>query len=690
MYDKIIEIGIIVLLVYTPLAFGGVTQPSITFLEIVSGVLLLVWLAKRTSQRRNIPQKTEHFPVMIYGFFVVIVLQCVPLPGSFVKMLSPATYQSYHEGTVYTGLPFPNWLPLSVCSQATEEELYKYLAYGIIFFMIVQTIRTRRQVNRLVFSILAVGLLEALYGFTKFLRIASKSGVWVHGTFVNKNHFAGYMEMVILLALGVFFTRFETPGSAHLKLSVDAIREKYPKAFLMLLGILIMISAQVLSGSRGGISSLSFGILCFALLASSRRLLRRWVVILLFFLPIVVGATALMSPNILVQALKRFTGLQFEQSFLFRWELWKSAAHIFRDFPIIGSGLGTFTHLGQRYRTFREQLQHYQYAENDYLQFLAESGIIGMSLLLISAWMFLSATFVLWKQRHSRWTVALSAGGMSALFSIVIHSVTDFNLHIPSNALLFTVVAALSSVTVHIKDEGKRRKVKCEREGKDGEWRMAKGEREETEGRRQEAEDYIQHSTFNIQHLMLFVFVCFYLFRVSESFYAFEQYQRVADVISAEQPLVPDAKQDQSVISHLTNAIRHDRNNAEYVYALGSYLYQRPTALQPTPGTPAEVSQFDEAERWLYKAVMLNPANPWYYYELGRLSDKRRDCQVATSAHFEGGLQLSSCPTTLYFSAALRNAPNEMFLRDVVKRWYSQYDPEGADRFLHQILEGVK
>ncbi len=649
MYDKIIEIGIIVLLIYTPLALGGVTQGSITLLEIISGVLLIVWLAKVISQRKEIlplilsskngykrrsQQNKYHLPRiktlflgMICLFFVFILLQLVPLPRFLVKILSPATYHLYTEGAFHTGSTLPSLLPLSVCPQATETELYKVLAYAIVFFLVIMTFRTSKQIDRLIYVIITVGLLESLYGLIQFVSgshliyFYTTKDPWVHGTFWNRNHFAGHMELVILLAFGVLFTRFEKQSPSRLVLSIDSIREKYPKAFLLLLGALIMICAHVLSGSRGGMISLSLGVIFFTLLAYTRRLLRKWVVILLIFLPVAFGITVAANPDLISRRLSTLKQLDTDLSFRARWELWKTAGHIFQDFPIVGSGFGTFSHLARRYQTFRSET-FFRYPENDYLQLLAETGILGMALVVVMGLIFLYQTLTAWKRRRSRWAVAIVAGGLGAMVSLLMHSWTDFNLHIPSNALLFTVVAALSYVTAHLwRTEGK----------KDRGW-GAEDRGQKTIPSLQYPATSSQSFPFNIRRspycivIPVFVVVLFYLFRVTESYVAFGHYRQFTEALSTDESPSVAAIQTDALTRPLRSAIRHDRNHAEYAYALGSYLYRYYEATQDSNALASKDQGVREAEGWLQKAIMLDPANPWYYYEMGCLSNDRGDC----------------------------------------------------------------
>jgi O-antigen ligase len=475
MSEKIIELGIIFLLIYTPLAIGGGSEFSVVLLEMVSGILLVVWFAKVVAQRHRVFRRHRvkerlmrrdrqdrysirlaisplFVPICIFG--VLILLQLIPVPGFLVKILSPHTYHLYAEWASYTASAIPGLLPLSVYSHATEGELYKFLAYAALFLVIMNTIRSQKQMKRLVYTIIAVGFLESFYSFAQFsgyslpyFNIGQRSSL-AYGTFVNRNHLAGYLEMVIPLAFGVLFVCLGKSGPSPLKKFMALFEEKYLKALLVLFIIFILIGALFLTGSRGGILSFSLSMLFLCLLAYTRRLLRKWVLVVLIFLLLVLGSVVIASPEIVIRRLSALTKPETEQSFRYRWEVWKDSVLICRDFPLFGSGFGTFSHIFQRYQRFPSDV-FFAYTENDYLQQLVETGVVGIFLILWIGVVFFVRTLTAWKQRHSRWTIAMIAGGLSAVFSLCIHSTVDFNLHVPSNAILFTVVAALSYVAAH-------------------------------------------------------------------------------------------------------------------------------------------------------------------------------------------------------------------------------------------------
>ena len=471
--------------------------------------------------------------------------------------------------------------------------------------------------------------------------------------------------MVIPLTFGIFLTRFEKSDSSRSKPSLEHIRETYPKAFLLLLAIFVMIAALLLSGSRGGIISFSFGMIVLLLLAYNRRLLRKWVTIVFIFVPLSIVITFSINPDLVQKRLPTLRALESDSSFQVRWELWRSAVHIFQDYPLTGSGSGTFKHLNPRYRTFRTKLFHFHYAENDYVQLLAETGILGVSLMVLLTITFFYHLLSLWRRRRSRWATALGAGGISALCSILIHSWGDFNLHIPSNAFLFTVIAALSYVIVNISGR------------EDGRTQREQG--------RRNALPYVKKTASRTPGalrtwviLLSFVLTGAYLISIAKSYYASILYQEGTNGISATDNLSAiDVHQADAITQSIKAAIYYDRTHAEYPYDLGKFLFQLG---QDAATVDEKTERFREAEGYLKQAILLDPANAWYYYELGRLTHLRGDCVEQNQQKKE------DCSTARYFLAVLKNAPREMFLRQAVGRWLYYYDRDMGHQFIRQLL----
>lgn len=698
MLNILIEIGVIVLLIYTPLAAGAVTEGGVMVLEVLAALIVLLWLTHVWSQKRRLKRRRKHhahwhrhrshssmwnesetpeeiertsksrsssqhsyrvpvfFPACLWGLVgccLLIGLQCLPLPAGVVQILSPLTARLYTDSATLTGSPLPAWLPLSVCVDATQTELYKLLAYLAVFVVLVNTLRTRAQIMRLVYTIILVGVGEALYG------LATIATGHVSGTFVNRNHFAGYLELVIPLAFGVIIAlQLKKSGDAPLlKKLARFADDNYLKVLLGFLLIFVMLSALMLSGSRGGILSFALAMVFLCGFAYTRRLLRKWILVIFVGVVGIVLFAVLARPEMLLQRLSGLANPHQDLAIQYRWEVWRNALTLARDFPLFGSGFGTFSHLFARYQRFPSEV-FFTHAENDYLQHLTETGGIGLGLTLSSAVIFLAQTIPAWKQQHSRWAVALGIGGLTAIFSLLLHSNVDFNLRIPSNALLLTVVAALTHVTVRTK-------------WSDGAHRF-------TEGQHAAETRHVRRSTVFLLIGAGGLATMTYLWLVVSPFLAVLAHQQFQDTLALTQRGYLAQETLATIIRPEQQAIRFNANHAGYAFTLGSYLYRNTFAPGHTTDAAVQAAQMAEAEHYLKQAIRHDPANPWAYFELAGIAAQRSPCPLQT---------WTTCPSTLYYQAALDQSPYNLFLRAQTATWVYPYDHEQAFQLIQEVIK---
>ncbi len=292
-----------------------------------------------------------------------------------------------------------------------------------------------------------MGVFESLYGIFEFFsghrhilnldyssRISS-----VTGTFANRNCFAGYLLMVIPLSIGFFFSREKYRYERfmdwrHRLSSLDG------KTLLIGFGLILMILALILSASRGGIISLllSFSLMIFLFRNPSRRERFSKISVLIFGLAILwaawIGLDAVIS--------RFFTA---SESFMkTRWVLWVAAFKAFKDFPLFGSGLGTFSEVYSMYRSIHIVGLDIQ-AENDFLQLALETGLVGaVPLLVLFLFLFSKAAAgirCLSPEEPQRY---IGIGGLVGVLALMFHSIVQKNLQLPANAFLYTVMWAIT------------------------------------------------------------------------------------------------------------------------------------------------------------------------------------------------------------------------------------------------------
>jgi len=304
------------------------------------------------------------------------------------------------------------------------------LNYVLIFYLTVHTINTRARLRHLIHIIIAMGIFLSVLGLLKrfdanpFPWWNYGHSSWLTSTYMNHNHFAGYAEMSISVTLGFFLTGF-----------------RGGKLVLMIYMTGIMVVALALSLSRGG--WIAFGLtlvfMAFALLTNRHFERKRFLISLVgglvFVIFIILGNTPV------VQRILTLPQKDADISFKSRLEVWAGIREMISDYPLLGTGPGTFGTAFTRYQPPGLR-NHFTMAHNDYLHFTAE---LGLMLIPILIWMIIALFREGFRKLEnlSRLVRGTTLGAMSGIFAIVVHSAADFNLHIPANALLFAVLAAV-------------------------------------------------------------------------------------------------------------------------------------------------------------------------------------------------------------------------------------------------------
>src|SRR5580692_5174122 len=328
-----IRTGICVLVAFAVLAHGAVEPWSEAVLEIGAAVLLLVWAWDALT---NSELKLVWNPLLwpLLGFWLVAALQLT---------------------IGITAVPF-----------LTRIELLKLSALLALFFLCVQSYKTRAQWRNFVWFLLSLGFAVSLFAILQHFTFNGKL-YWVRelkyggipfGPYVNRNHFAGLMEVLI------------PPGLAIQILGAER-RDQLP---LVTLFTMLPIGALFLSASRGGIIGFAAEVALLVILIVARRREKK---------VLVAGAVVLTLAVILVswlgigRALERFATYQkLETSEGRRMEMVHDSFRIFQDHRISGTGLGTLQEVFPLYETLYDGLV-VNHSHNDYVEALAETGLIG-------------------------------------------------------------------------------------------------------------------------------------------------------------------------------------------------------------------------------------------------------------------------------------------------------------------------
>jgi len=445
--NHIIEIGIIFLIIFAPLAFGSVEVWAYSILILIAIVLTLVWLIKiwlKNGMKLNIFKKEPNkfkfsylktplnLPIII--FIAVIIFQLIPLPGSIVRFLSPNAYNIYAESSKVIDAsragekPLSPTYSISVHRNATKDEFYKIIGYALIFFLVINNIKSQRQLKKVILALVISAFCLSIFGMVQKATWNGKI-YWFRelryrgepfGPYVNRNHYAGLMEMVVPLALA----------------ALVITRSKDKKIILGFMA-LIMASTIFISLSRGGMLAFLGSILFISLAFLLSRTLKKH---LSFIILLLIGIFLfILYLQLFSSVADRFLTLidPDKLSSQQRPLVWRDTLRITADFPLLGTGLGTFKDIFPKYKTFGSQ-SIYLYTENDYLQLLSETGIIGF---LIAFWGLLAIVIAFAKFASKD---KLPLFFLGAIVAILIHSLCDFNLHIPANVVIFSIILGLA------------------------------------------------------------------------------------------------------------------------------------------------------------------------------------------------------------------------------------------------------
>ncbi len=386
------------------------------------------------------------------------LLQVVPLPTPVQQALSPV-HAAMIQRLAQTGLleSSPAHRTLSIYPFGTLEQYAVLLAAGVLFYVGRRRFLDTGSLQRLAWVVLGLGFLESLYGLFQylgkiphpFLQPGYELASVASGTYVNRNHFAGLLEMAFPIAIAIAYAHFLVRIHPEVRRTRRWVRALLTHPDMPLFCLFLFIAVWICLGiifsmSRTGITSMLVTSLLMVLLLGIRHSRRRIQVLGLVFLLAVAGYAAYIGME---EVLQRFEQLLREDAVLRegRMEVWRDSVTMIRDFPLTGVGLGNYQHAFHKYNQVPRNVI-YDHAHNDYLEFISELGIPA-GLLLIGAVLFIFGRGLLafFRVEGNPTLQAMLLGTTGGIFSLLLHSFTDFNLQIPANLALFALILAAAA-----------------------------------------------------------------------------------------------------------------------------------------------------------------------------------------------------------------------------------------------------
>jgi O-antigen ligase len=438
--SRLAFLTICVMIILTTLAFGTVHDWALaTFAATAAGLVCLWCLDGITLRSVQLNRNAIQWPLL--GLIILGAIQLLPLRSS--------------TDDAGIGLSLTHALTLDrYATQLVLVQLIALLIYLVATLIFVDSPRRLRALTR---TIIIFGFVLAMFGLTQSLTSDGTRVYWFRqltqstafGPFINRHHFAGYMELTIALPLGLLFS-----GSLE--------THKRP---LYAFAALLMAVSLILTNSRGGMISLIAEVLFIIVVAGPgvsadhsrhkvfRGVLMRGVAALAFAVLLFIGAVAVGGPGVFNRLLGTVNAADPTTG---RAHFWNVTLDVITHHPFIGSGLGSFGVIYTRYDS-RNGLYRLEQAHNDYLQILADAGIIG-GLLGLAFLIVLFRRGFARRDTKDKFRRGVATGALAGCFAVLVHSAFDFTLHTTSNALLFLVLAAMATLDRRVEEGGGQRR----------------------------------------------------------------------------------------------------------------------------------------------------------------------------------------------------------------------------------------
>ena len=471
--DNIVFWGLCATLIFLPLPFGSVEKWSIFAFEAATLVLFTVYWVGRNffsnnkSRHEDVRRVPLLFKVFLSVFMGVAVIQLIPLPHFLLKFLSPQTYKIYKsipvEGLDVLGNN--GWNTLSFAPNLSLHELIKYVCLLLFGFLVLRCVKSKKDIEVFVVVMIASAVFQSFYGLIELFggsgRIFGYENRWnagsAFGTYINRDHFSGFLEMVFPLCIGYLLAKadfFFMRKDFSLKEKIVWFSQERLQKSIILGSISVLIGLGIFfSRSRSGISIFFITIFLMFIAISAaggrkseintrkkryRRIIRTVALVILFSV-LLIGIKPI---------IKRFSWERLTRES--RPIYYKNTIDLIKSFPLWGTGPGTYVYAYPMFEKVDSSgiLSH---AHNDYLEVLAESGIGGGGCLILLAILAVGYLFLRWMRRSDYLVKGIVLGCTAGIVSLLIHSLSDFNLRIPANAVYFVTLYMLGLSAVNLK-----------------------------------------------------------------------------------------------------------------------------------------------------------------------------------------------------------------------------------------------
>lgn len=454
-----IFIGLLILTFFLPWPHGG--ELNWEYLPFIGSTLILltVIFLKTKTETTEIQSSLQaiKLPLLLLSSWVAYtLLQALPLPIGLVKALNP---NAPDLKVALTGLePIEqknNTSTLSIAPGLTLMEALKYASYVGFLMLSLLLLNSKRRIVATVQVMFVTSTIMALYSLINHytngsISIFTPIPPWTigwrqaaHGSFSYQNHYASFLTLTIPLGFGLMYQTNKQQANQI----VDKNISRRIIGFLLsvngifFLGTIFMLMALIKTSSRGGgiIFLASIFITSISLLAINRNrqysASSRTTLVFLLLMPVVVGT------GVTDRLISRYAqeGLNPNGRDIMQ----QTAISIIKEYPVFGSGAGTYPVLQQKFKAPElGDTAMSKRAHNDYLELLSNQGFIG-GILLGTAISILFSKILLSLKRNNSSLYGIQIACFCSLTAILLHSVAEFNFQLPVNAVYFFLLITM-------------------------------------------------------------------------------------------------------------------------------------------------------------------------------------------------------------------------------------------------------
>jgi O-antigen ligase len=444
---RIVEVGLGAAIWITVLAFGGTVTPLLGVAQLLILGLGVLALLFELRSPLNLIRIRLIIPLLLVA---LVLLQILPLPASLAPVLGAQT-------SVFPGRPY---FTLSFAPYQTVSYLLLLVTYGTAFGLTMRISREAAARRRFLYVLLSLATFEAIYGLVQYLTGWQQIFTYAKkyyleeatGTYINRNHFAGLLEMLLPFAVTSGVQRLHRLQRATFdsqpRWRAILCAMELPPVLLLASVCVIILTALVFSRSRMGLISAVISLIVVLACSRARFSSYRCRPILLTSLVLVVTGLVLWIGSAPVVSHFQDLGPEYGRDRDNRFSIWSDTLGLIGQHPFVGTGLGTFS---VAYPSVQTAFLTYtvDHAHCDYLEISSDMGVIAAVLIFGSMlWVLVRAMRRAVRADTSSDDVVL-IGCAGSIAAILVHCLTDFNLYIPGNALVFIVVIAMARSTLH-------------------------------------------------------------------------------------------------------------------------------------------------------------------------------------------------------------------------------------------------